>query len=109
MSSFRRPKLSAWERDEHEGYYQAELHGWTLRTSWSPQSPRLGGERGDFGWEATREDDAGEKTLSEKSKEHFVELAAAMSAAEEFARRDELRRAYETARRAEASALAGGH
>ena len=104
MSSFRHPKLSAWERDEHEGHYEAELHGWTLRTSWSPKR----GGRGDFGWEATREGDEGE-TLSERSKEHFVELAEAMSDAEDVARRDEQRRAYETARRAEESALAGDH
>lgn len=104
MSSFRHPKLSAWERDEHEGHYQAELHGWTLRTVWSPKR----GDRGYFGWEAKREEDDGE-SLSKHSEDHFAELAHAMSDAEDFARRDERRRAQVTARRAEESALAGDH
>jgi hypothetical protein len=78
------PTISEWERDEHEGFYQAELHGWTLKAVWNPNSPDT---RGFFHWTAAR-DDVGER----QSEERFEELALAMAAAEAFARDDETQR-----------------
>jgi len=80
MSSFRAPTIAAWERDEHEGTYQAEMQGWTLTTFWTPND---GATRGCFYWEASREG----ANKPQRSGEDFVELAHAMSDAEAFARR----------------------
>lgn len=80
MSSFPRPKLSAWERDEHDGHYQAERFGWTLQVKWTPSKPA---ERGYFSWLASYEGDDGNE--AQRSDVHFEEPEAAMSAAECFA------------------------
>ena len=57
------PTISAWTRDEHEGWYTAELHG--------------------FSWVAERECEP-----KERSHEHYEELAHAMAHAEAFAAHD---------------------
>lgn len=79
------PTISAWQRDEHEGHYVAELHGWTLTAAWTPNAGEL---RGSFHWKAERD---GEKTVP--SEEHYEELENAMADAEIFARGDADRRA----------------
>ena len=72
--------ISAWTRDEHEGWYTAELHGWKLKTLWQPNSKT---ERGRFSWVAEREGEP-----KERSHEHYEELAHAMAHAEAFAAHD---------------------
>ena len=80
MSSFPRPKMSAWERDEHDGSYKAERFGWTLQVKWTPNKPA---ERGYFSWSASYEGDDGNE--AQRSHVRFEEPEAAMSAAEVFA------------------------
>jgi hypothetical protein len=80
MSSFPRPKLSAWERAEHDGSYQAERFGWTLQVKWTPNTPA---ERGYFKWSASYEGDEGNE--DHRTDMRFEEPEAAMSAAECFA------------------------
>jgi hypothetical protein len=77
------PTLPAWTRDLHDGFYSAELHDWTLKVTWSPNTST---ERGAFGWVATRKD--GARQLTHKSEESAEELELAMAEAEHFAARD---------------------
>ena len=72
MSGMRHPTISAWQRQEGGGY-TAELHGWTLRVRWHPES--AGGGRG-FTWEAEQ---TGSKLSSEET---FEEIEVAMAHAE---------------------------
>ncbi len=72
MSAHRHATISAWQRD-HDGGYAAELHGWTLKVKWHPETPKT--QRG-FTWSASRE---GEKI---GSKELHEEIELAMVAAE---------------------------
>lgn len=83
------PTMRAWARDEPDGSYSCEMHGYRLRVSWAPNRP---GARGSFSWEATR---AGSKPV--RSEEHFEEMAEAMSDAEAFARRGAADRTAELA------------
>jgi hypothetical protein len=77
------PTITAWERDPHEGHYDAELHDWKLRVVW-----KTGGHanRGMFHWEATRDED------SEHGHAGFVEIEDAMADAEHFAALDARKR-----------------
>ncbi|MEQ9318344.1 MAG: hypothetical protein RIF41_04260 [Polyangiaceae bacterium] len=93
------PTISAWQRDEHEGHYVAELHDWTLTVSWVPNS---GDKRGYFAWAAERD---GAKTAH--SHEPFEEMEAAMADAEIFARTDADARAAKVSAGAEGAAA--GH
>ncbi|MGK4005785.1 hypothetical protein WMF31_24380 [Sorangium sp. So ce1036] len=68
------PTISAWQRD-HEGGYQAEIRGWTLRVRWIPERP---GELRGFVWEA--EGPEGKKITSSEVHE---EIEVAMANAEE--------------------------
>jgi hypothetical protein len=74
------PTLSAWNRDEHDGFYTAKLHDWDLKVSWSPND---GETRGSFQWVATRE---GEK--AKYSHDSHEEMELAMAEAEQFAELD---------------------
>ncbi len=72
--------ISAWQRDGHEGVYQAELHDWSLRVSWTPNTPTT---RGAFRWKAERDGE------DERAPEiEFEEIELAMAAAEQFAKQD---------------------
>ncbi|HHH30543.1 MAG TPA: hypothetical protein ENK57_19680 [Polyangiaceae bacterium] len=93
------PTISAWQRDEHEGDYVAELHDWKLTVSWTPNH---GEKRGHFTWTAERE---GAKTAH--AHEPFEEMEAAMADAEIFARNDADARAAEASAGAEQAAA--GH
>ncbi len=72
--------ISAWSRNGHEGVYQAELHDWSLRVSWSPNTPTT---RGAFRWQAER--DGADEHAPELD---FEEIELAMAAAESFAKQD---------------------
>lgn len=69
--------ISAWNRDPHTGVYTAEMTGWTLEVSWTPNRPD---RRGFFSWKAER----GE--AKEVSGRGFEEMEVAMASAETFAR-----------------------
>ncbi|MBI4953724.1 MAG: hypothetical protein HY908_16995 [Myxococcales bacterium] len=75
MSMKRAITTSAWQRDEH-GPYKAELHGWTLEVSWTPETPDA---RGFFKWHATRDE------RRHDAAAEFEEMNDAMLAAEVFA------------------------
>ncbi len=85
------PTISAWQREEREGYFEAELHDWKLRVTWTPRSE---GSTGGFSWEAKRE---GEKTLESERLVEEPELA--MAGAEHAARLDADRRTAAIAER----------
>jgi hypothetical protein len=68
--------ISAWERDEEDGAYTAEFHGWNLRVSWTPNDGEV---RGYFSWAA----EAGDKTIDDEERHEEMELA--MAAAEQYA------------------------
>lgn len=68
--------ISAWERDEEEGSYEAEMHGWSLEVSWTPNE---GDVRGYFSWTA----EAGDQKVTDE--EHYEEMELAMAAAERHA------------------------
>lgn len=70
------PTISAWQRQEHEGY-QAELFDRTLRVRWKPGTPDA---RGHFLWEAETE---GKRKHADP--ERFEEIELAMAAAEHWA------------------------
>ncbi|MEM6788348.1 MAG: hypothetical protein AAF928_06405 [Myxococcota bacterium] len=70
------PTISAWERDEEEGHYTAEMHGWNLTVSWTPND---GVVRGFFRWSA----EVGERKTEDE--ERFEEMQLAMAAAEAYA------------------------
>lgn len=72
------PTISAWERDEHEGHYEADLFGWQLKVSWTPNK---GATRGSFHWVAEQGADV------HRSEHHFEEMELAMADAEHFAQR----------------------
>ena len=88
------PTISNWTRDEHDGYYQAELHAWKLRVSWTPNA---GDQRGSFYWTADRD---GEK--QRRSHDAFEECEVAMAEAEHFAHHDALERNAAISAKAEA-------
>lgn len=90
------PTISAWQRDEHEGHYVAELHDWKLAVHWTPNSAD---RRGSFSWKAERD---GVKPVH--GHEPFEEMEAAMADAEIFARRDADDRAAEASAGAEGDA-----
>ena len=71
------PTISTWERDGHEGRYQADLHSWQLTVSWTPNTRAA---RGSFSWTAQR----GE--TSAHGDHTFEEIELAMADAEHFAR-----------------------
>lgn len=71
------PTISTWERDGHEGRYQADLHSWQLTVSWTPNTQAA---RGSFSWTAQRGD------AVERSHHSFEEMELAMADAELFAR-----------------------
>ena len=73
----RHTTVNAWQR-EHDGSYQAEMHGWKLRVAWKPESP---GKRRGFRWQAERE--IGGLALSHAEVHEEIELA--MLEAEQFA------------------------
>ena len=81
------PTISAWTRDEHEGHYTADLHDWTLKVSWTPNSDD-GLVRGSFNWTATRQ---GQKPNHGHAP--FEEMELAMAEAEHFAATDARMRA----------------
>ena len=93
MSGMRHPTISAWQRQE-DGGYQAEIHGWSLRVVWHPESRQGRG----FSWVAERE---GERL---KSEEIYEEIEVAMGAAEALVSPDPA-----PAEDAEAGAPAGHH
>ncbi len=70
------PTISAWERDPHEGHYQAELHGWLLKVEWVPNTAD---RRGSFTWSAEQ----GANT--QKADHPSEEMELAMAEAEHFA------------------------
>jgi hypothetical protein len=74
------PTISAWTREEREGYFEAELHDWKLRVNWTPRGKD---STGGFSWEAKRE---GEKTL--ESDQRYEEPELAMAGAEQAAKLD---------------------
>jgi len=88
------PTISAWERDEHDGFYEAELHDWKLRVQWTPNKADV---RGSFRWEAERADDDDTKKSSEGS---YEEMEHAMAEAELFAAADAERRTAKIAAKA---------
>jgi hypothetical protein len=67
----RHPTISAWQRQE-DGSYAAELHGWSLRVTWHPESAEGRG----FSWVAERDDER------QKSDAIYEEIEVAMGAAE---------------------------
>lgn len=69
--------VNAWQRD-HDGSYQAELHGWKLRVTWRPETPR---HRRGFRWQAERAVGG----LAVQNAEVHEEIELAMLEAEEFA------------------------
>jgi hypothetical protein len=73
------PTISAWQRDEHEGHYSAELHDWLLEVRWTPNQ---GAQRGSFHWIAKRK---GAADKPRRSEEHYEEMSSAMAEAEAFA------------------------
>ena len=77
------PTISAWERDPHEGHYEAELHDWKLRVFWKRGDHHT---RGLFHWEAERDED------TEHAHAGFTEMEAAMADAEHFAALDAAKR-----------------
>jgi surface antigen len=89
------PTISAWERDEHEGWYRAELHDWKLTVRWTPNTS---GKRGAFAWLGERPG----KTA--KAHESFEEMEHAMADAEIFAQQDADTRAAEASRGANEAA-----
>ena len=70
------PTISSWERDVHEGHYQAELHGFELVVSWTPNTSE---KRGSFIWSAARGDS------THHGHHGFEEMELAMADAEHFA------------------------
>ena len=82
------PTISAWTRDTHEGFYEAELHDWKLKVFW-----KSGGhsERGMFHWEASRGED------TEHGHEGFTEMEGAMADAEAYAALDASKRSAQIA------------
>ena len=76
MSVLMHATMSAWQRD-HDGSYKAELHGWSLRVRWRPESP---GARRGFYWQAER---TGSRPLV--NPEIHEEIEVAMAHAEQFA------------------------
>ncbi|RLB64780.1 MAG: hypothetical protein DRI90_03775 [Deltaproteobacteria bacterium] len=84
------PTISAWQREEREGYFEAELHDWKLRVNWSARSKD---SSGGFSWEAKRE---GNKTL--ESDRLFEEPELAMADAEHAAKLDAEKRTAEVAK-----------
>ncbi len=77
------PTIKAWERDAHEGHYDAELHDWKLRVFWKASGHDT---RGAFHWEASRDEE------TEHSHHGFVEMEHAMADAEGFAALDAVKR-----------------
>ena len=80
----RHATISAWERDPHQGYYTADLHGFRLKVVWTPNTAET---RGSFHWVADAE---GEQ--SHRSHESFEEMEHAMADAERFAEEAAARR-----------------
>ena len=76
MASKRAATVSAWERDEHDGHYHAELHEHALRVDWHPGSAA---ERGSFSWSAERDE------RKHEPRERHEEMIGAMVAAETYA------------------------
>jgi len=68
--------ISAWERDEEEGSYTAEFHGWDLKVSWTPNQ---GDTRGYFSWSG----EAGKRKVDDEDRHEEMEIA--MAAAEHYA------------------------
>jgi len=68
--------ISAWERDEEEGSYEAEMHGWSLEVSWTPNQSDV---RGYFSWTA----EAGKEKVTDEERHEEMQLA--MAAAERHA------------------------
>jgi hypothetical protein len=73
----RHTTVSAWQR-EHDGSYQAEMHGWKLRVTWKQETPR---ERRGFRWQAER----AALGLAVQNAEVHEEIELAMLEAEQFA------------------------
>ncbi len=82
------PTISAWTREEREGYFEAELHDWKLRVNWTP---RAKDSTGGFSWIAERDDQKVE------SDERYEEPELAMAAAEHVAKVDADQRTAEVA------------
>ena len=73
----RHTTVNAWQR-EHDGSYQAEMHGWKLRVTWRREAP---GRRRGFRWHAERAVGG----LPVSSSEVHEEIEMAMLEAEQFA------------------------
>jgi len=82
------PTIGAWEREEREGYYEAELHDWKLKVTWTPRGKD---STGGFSWVAERDE---RKVESEQLHE---EPELAMAAAEHVAKDDADKRTAEVA------------
>lgn len=67
------PTLTAWNRDEEEGGYKAEIDGWTLHVKW--ERGDAGGRRG-FSWTAKGPE---EKSLSGTGVREEIEHAMALA------------------------------
>src|SRR5688572_6860072 len=98
MSMKRAATVSAWQRDEH-GNYAAELHGFSLKVLWKPNTRR---ERGSFTWRAERDD------VKHVSEEHYEEMEEAMAEAEACAEGEE-RKAAAAKALAEKAGAASDH
>ena len=84
--SVKHPNISAWQRDAHEGHYNAEVAGYALTVRWSPNTREA---RGSFHWTAVS---GSEKP--HRSHGHFEEPESAMADAEDFARAEAARRIF---------------
>ncbi|MCC6644806.1 MAG: hypothetical protein IT374_04435 [Polyangiaceae bacterium] len=74
-----RADVQRWTRDGHEARYLADLDGWTLTVTWTPEPPK-GGPWG-FSWSAEGPD--GQRAASAELVE---EIELAMMAAEAAAK-----------------------
>jgi hypothetical protein len=74
------PTLTAWNRDEEEGGYKADIDDWTLRVHWHPGQtsgpPRADGPRRGFTWSAVGPDD---RKLSSTEVREEIEHAMALA------------------------------
>ena len=70
------PTISEWTHDEETGGYMADIHGFELVVTWTPNTKDA---RGYFSWRATKDDE------EHVSEEGFEEMELAMADAEAFA------------------------